>query len=747
MQPADISALDRVLRVVSAVPVRWLPMVGRFAVQPLPPTPEERVVALARRVAEWMETWHGRLLFHADLHGIVTGPQILDRVATALIKATQRPAVRLLLFGGLFLLINQVFGWQNEFLKAIVATPLIVLGSLCLVLLALGRWLKSVAGEAADAYQLTSEAHFLSQLELSKRRYEAEDLSFLAERVFDGEESERLALALVREQIHSARAGVPVDGGKGSPRLRLAANRTALLYLHFLDGAPLHISDVKTTEQLLANKAIENLREHFLGASKRERKRLLELRLDDGSVFSGPYLWFSFITESIAVETAKRIEGYNQFCIPKAELDQATPEQRAAMSLWLERRSDPRGGRTIAAVSEVRQEAYPTTEFTAIDFVGADPERDNHIAAIFGDEVVDVLRKDRRTMVREIFGTRPVHHLPKHERSFNPLRFYRSRLSHGRVLLAPLLLVVRFFRLVAWFIGRVRQIVREVLDPEMAMRRREAGVAPFAVALRKIHRMKAPGLLEAVRMRLWIDPVYSGAPCSWSDGSDFVENSEFVRDLAFLHLHERESVELRDRAQEIRRLVAELRAAVASLPEFPACDDEERRRRGEFAVTCAWVADKDGVRTLLSAERWHAEHVPKIVADGVPGTWVGDVWRWGCRLLGRSHVDKWLRSHGRELPRRACRMLRRAHARDHHGMRAVVAAWQALPPGRSPTTVAVERLHDAYCHGLSVYRDVLTLRAVQSMAVLDVRNYRDLVFRLGSYADQGEKADSWCTLP
>ena len=83
------------------------------------------------------------------------------------------------------MLINQVFGWQNEFLKAIVATPLIVLGSLCLVLLALGRWLKSVAGEAADAYQLTSEAHFLSQLELSKRRYEAEDLSFLAERVFD----------------------------------------------------------------------------------------------------------------------------------------------------------------------------------------------------------------------------------------------------------------------------------------------------------------------------------------------------------------------------------------------------------------------------------------------------------------------------------------------------------------------------------------------------------------------------------
>ncbi|MGK0302893.1 MAG: hypothetical protein ACI89X_003779, partial [Planctomycetota bacterium] len=42
----------------------------------------------------------------ADLHGIVTGPQILDRVASAIVKATQRPAVRLLLFGGVFLGLN-----------------------------------------------------------------------------------------------------------------------------------------------------------------------------------------------------------------------------------------------------------------------------------------------------------------------------------------------------------------------------------------------------------------------------------------------------------------------------------------------------------------------------------------------------------------------------------------------------------------------------------------------------------------
>lgn len=749
LRPSDVSALDRVLRVVSAVPVRWLPVVRRFSVHPLPPSPEERVVALSRRVADWLERWHGRLLFHADLHGIVTGPQILDRVASAMIRATQRPAVRLLMFGALFVLADLLIGNEDlsAFLRRILATPLIVLGSVCLVGLALGRWLKGVAGEAADAYRMTSEAHFLPQLELAKLRYEEVDLPFLARRVFDRGESADQALALLREQVRSTRAGVPVADDGVDDHVRLAANRVAMLYLHFLDGAPLHITDVKTTEQLLANKAIENLREQFLGVTRRDKKRLRRLRLDDGTVFSGPYLWFSFITESIAVETAKRIEGYNRYCIPLAELGLATPQQHKAMATWLERRADPKGGRTLASTDTVRTDAYPTTEFCAIDFVGADPERDRHIAAIFGDEVLAVLAKDRRTMIREIFGTRPVHHLPKHERSFNPLRFYRSRMSHGRVLLAPLLLLWRFARFVGWLVARIRQIVREVLDPELAMRRREAGIAPFAVALRKIHRMKAPGLREALRMRLWLDPAYSGAPCGWSGGEEFREECDFERDLQFLHLHERESTELRDRADEIRRSVRELHAALAWLPEFPPVETEQQRRAGEFAVTCAWIADRDDVRTLLFAERWRVEHLPSMLEEGVPGSLAGDLWRGFLALLLVVPVDEWLARHGRDLPASAGRTLRRAWAGNVEGIREVVKAWNRLADEESPADAAIERLQDIYCQGPSVRRDVRALRAVQSMAVLDVRNYRDLVFQLGGYADDGEEVGAWSELP
>jgi hypothetical protein len=737
LRPADVASLDRMLRVLSAVPVRWLPIVRRFAVHPLPASAEERIVQLGRRVADWLESWHGRMLFFADLHGIVTGPQILDRVASAMVKASQRPAVRLLLFGGLFSVLRLF--WADNCLSRVVGLPLVLLGGVCLVFLAVGHWLKRLAGQASETYRLCSEAHFISQLERVKPRYERADLALLARRVFGADGRGALAEAALREQVRSARTGVPLDDERLPASLRLQANRVALLYLHFLDGAPLHVSDVKTTEQLLANHSLENLRRTFLACDSRERRRLRRLRLDDGSLLSGPYLWFRFITESVAVESAKRIAGYNQFCLPLTAYATAAPAQRAAMADWLQRRRDPRGGRTLGERGRAAAPvSFATTEFTALDFACVDEQRDRHIAELFGQEVLDVLRCDRRTMIREIFGTRPVHHLPQHERSFNPLRFYRRRLSHGRVLLAPLLLAWRFGRMLGWFVRRLQLIVREVVDPELAMQRREIGAAPFAVALRKIHRMKAPGLLEAIRMRLALDPVYAGAPPGWSPAEPFAAEPEVERDIAFLHLREREAAELRDAADEVRRQVAELHAALAWLPSLGAAVDDEGRAAGELAVTAAWIADKDDARTLLLAERWRAETLPTLLAAGE----VGSRWRAAGALVRGLFVphpvDRWCERHGRGLPDGARRVLRWAYTRDRGGARAVFDAWSRLPAGASPAAAAIDCLRAAYRDGAALERDVMTLRAVQTLAVLDVRNYRDLVFQLGDYAADGE---------
>jgi len=753
LKRSDAQALERVVRVLSAAPVRWLPLIRRVAVHPLPAGSEERIVALGRRVADWLDSWHSRMLFLADLHGIVTGPQILDRVATAMVKASQRPAVRLLLFGGLFLLFNRLLRDTalGEFLNRIVGLPLVLLGSFCLVFLLLGHWMKRLAGQASDNYRLTSEAHFISQLERVQSRYEQADLDFLTARVFHDPRNRAHGRQLLAQQLHSARTGVPVAADDAPHHVCLDSNRVALLYLHFLDGAPLHISDVKTTEQLLANQSLENLRGEFLAMDRAAKKQLRRLKLDDGSLLTGPYLWFRFITESIAVEAAKRIAGYNSFCVPLAQQRYASAEAMAKMQRWLERRRDPRGGRSTKDREEdTRVDAYPTTEFTALDFLGGDEERDRHLAAVFGDDVLETVRFDRRTMIREIFGTRPVHHLPKSERSFNPLRFYERRLSHGRVLLAPALLFWRFFRTVGWVVHKVRQVVREVLDPELAMRRREVGEAPFAVALRKIHRMKAPGLLQAIRLRLRIDPVYAGAPASWSHEVDDVEVPELERDLRFLHLREREAVQLRDEAERIRGQVAALHATLPDLAALEADDpraDAARRRAGELAVTCAWITDKDGARTLLQAERWRAEVLPTLADLEARQPVLARLTARVAGLFSRHPVDVWLERHGRDLTPVERAAVRRAYGLDHRGTRAVVDAWRQLPAGVAPRQRALEVLRAVYRNGPAVRRDVLALRTVQSLAVLDVRNYRDLVFRIGEFEASGEDPELGRALP
>lgn len=758
LKKSDMQALDRVVRVLSAVPVRWLPFVSRVAVHPLPESPEERIVELGRRVADWVESWHGRMLFFADLHGIVTGPQILDRVASAIVKATQRPAVRLLLFGGVLLGFKQLMImatlWEDEedFIDKIVGVPFVVLGSFCLVFLVIGHWLKRLAGQASDTYRLTSEAHFISQLERVQSRYEQEDIDFLTTRVFGDPTNRRYAREMLSEQLRSARTGVPLASGGVPDHVAFECNHTALLYLHFLDGAPLHISDVKTTEQLLANQSLENLRRDFFGMDRREKKRLRKLKLDDGTLLSGPYLWFSFITESVAVESAKRIAGYNNFCVPLAQRDYADPGALDNMERWLQRRRDPRGGRSAKErkKDEVITE-YPTTEFTALDFLGGDPERDRHLAAVFGDDVLDVVRFDRRTMVREIFGTRPVNHLPKHERSFNPLRFYEKRLSHGRILLAPLLLVWRFFRSIGWVVAKVRQIVREVLDPDMAMQRREIGEAPFAVALRKIHRMKAPGLLEAIRMRLRIDPAYSGAAIGWTPDANEIGEPEIERDLRFLHLREREAAQMRDDAKDVRRNVAALHATVGWLPplygEQHGTPDRERRRAGELAVTCAWISNKDNVRTLMAAERWRIEVIPTLLDGGDKPSWTKQLIGLVAGAFVRHPVDVWLERHGKDLPAGARKVLRQGYASNYRHTREVIDAWHHLPVDVTPASRAIDTLQRVYRHGPAVRRDILALRSVQSLAVLDVRNYRDLVFRIGDYESDGEDPELGRSLP
>lgn len=748
----DIRALDRVARVLNAPLVRSLPFVRRLADPDPAPDSEGRVVGLGRRVADLLEGWRERALFFADLHGILTGPQILDRVATAMIQVSKRPAMRLLLFGVLFLLVRLLVGEGGKvgaFVERFLATPLLLLGGACLVVLSLGRWLKRLAGEASETLERTAEAHFLGLLELVKQREEPNDLEFLARRVFRLEmdpSQARQALAAELEALRTGHASRP-----RSTRQRDEVNRVALLYLHFLDGAILHRNDVKTTEQLLANLSLENIRRTHLGFSRKQIRRLRRLSLVRGSVLGGPYLWFRFITESVALEAAKRVIDYNRHCLTLARRATAPAEQRRAMLAWMERRRAELRGRTPPERGELAAgESYATTMFNALDFLSADVEREEHLERTFGADVLELLKADREAMIREIFGTTRLDRLPRSRRSINFLALYERHLSHGRILLLP----VWWLRLGAWalrvVIARIVTIVQEILAPERALARAGSGRAPFVVALRKIHRMKAPGLLEAMRMRVAFDPVYCGAPAYWTGWEHEGGPPEVEADMDFLHMKERERDELRAAAERQRALVEELHARLPVLGDLGTAASEHERRLGERAVTIAYVTDAHRVRTLLDAEEWVEQETvrfesPATVLPARP-------WK---RLLaflrrgGRAHpVDRLLRGPlaDRPVSRRGRRNWIRAYAAGGRARR-VVDAWLALGPDVRPGERALEILRQVYRdHGVAS-RELTALRAIQSLSVLEVRNYRRIVFRLGGYEREGEDPALATALP
>ncbi len=743
----DIDALDRVAKVINSSVVRRLPFLRKLRSGRPGTTPEDRVVQLGRRVAHRLATWRERALFVADLHGILTGPQILDRVATAMVNASKRPAVRLLLFGGLFVAVRLVVGedtMAGRFLERFVATPLIVLGAICLVLLTLGRWLKRLAGEASETLTRTAEAHFIGLLDLLKRRDEDVDVAFLARRVFRWEMPSEEAQWALASQVMAIRRGRLGPVSALPANVRQDAYRVALLYVHYLDGGILHQSDVSTAQQLLANLSLQNIRNEHLRHGKRAIRRLRRLALEDGPVLGGPFLWFRCITESLALESAKRVIDYNQHCVTKVQRAKRPPEVGARMDLWVAKRRAQLSGRILEKVEVPGHgEGYTTTEFNALDFTSVDAERDAYLAAEFGDEVRDLLIADRQRMVREIFGTKPLDRLPREQRTINFYRFYQRRLSSGRILLLPFYWLWAVCKLLRLGVLKTVEIVREIMVPASVRATRLSGRAPFAVALRKIHRMRAPGLLEAMRTRVEFDPAYCGAPIGWTGDGVLEEHAELDRDIAFLRLDAAERQQLLARAERMRRLVEAGHVRLRALPLLDDQDDPLARRLGERAVTIAYVTDRQQLRTLLTAEEWFENRLAVFESRGVSALTIFlEGLRARIAFWRQSVVARWLaaRHADRRLSRRARAGFERDYRRRGSRARRTIDAWDALPPGQSPGESAGTVAREVFANHGEVSRELAALRTVQSVSVLDVRNYKKLVFDLGGFAADGEDA-------
>ncbi len=791
--PDGVLRAARWLRRLDVPPVRWLPLVRRFAVASREAEPAEAVSAAAQTLGEMLQTVLGCFRFTGDLSGISTGPQVLDRVATAIMVATKGPAVRLLLIGMLFLAFEAVAQLVDRWildtnllskignpLETVLGLPLLILGSVCLLILLSGRWLKRIAGEALDIYLRTADAHFYPLLKGWKRDRARQDIELLHRRVFAPEEKLHAAdspaagnggaEAWLAEAVAaggalggSARGGAHSRGGDsmGSTRPPVGIHEedrelVVLLYRDFLDGPILHYDDTKTSVQLLGNLLLGDLRARTLRLTQKERRRLERLDLDRRRALAfGPYFWFRFITESLAIETAKLLLEYNTSCIPIDQLSLAPPEARGRFERFLAARRVPWhvAERRSARALQSAGEPLSTSEFTALHFLAASPERDDRIRRRFGGDVLAALLRDRRGMVRDIFGTRPYHLLPRGQRVFNPYRFFHHHLAGLRVLLLPLRLVWGTGKLVFLGLGQLRRLVREVLGKEDPLAGPASRIAGFDAAVRKINRMRKPYFMEAMRLRAAVDIDYLGLRLPGFERRD--DGPTFMEDLDSIGALENERRPLRALRQSALRDLRRLRNFLAARLGSPAAWDALLERidprkelsdhRGEVvrAIVADFLTDHDGVRSLLTAPDEAREIVERCLRTRESRTVRLGSFLWAAiggllparqrrqalfaRYLSRS-------AEFESIPARAHRRMLRLLLR--FGEESVFRRAVELKERAGGAEAAIlEGLQRAARNHRSWTRQVIAVRAMQAITVLDIQSYRDLIWSVGGFEE------------
>ncbi|MHC5010689.1 MAG: ion transporter, partial [Planctomycetota bacterium] len=741
-----ISRAARAVRLFSSIPLRWLPLVRRCVPRLSGAMSDAEVTAAgANQAAVHFRRMHGRWFFFADLYGTITAAEFLDRVGTTLVKGAFRPAYRLTIFGGIFLLTQLLLYISRfdlleklaDFLNRFVGTTLIVLGGICFLILAIGWWLKRIASEATSFYEQTAAAQFLPLTESIKARFLDRDAAIVDQRIFGhgpspSAQSERHRSEFVdgvRQWLLAAHSGGTGDAAFDP------MERTVLLYRDGMDGGLLHESDTRTTNQLLGNPALRHLRRTAWCIGRRARKELQALDLSrPRALLRGPYLWFSLITRAVAQSAARLIVDYNRYAIPLAEVASSSPEECARFDAWILGR-DETPARQVREESRAGSARALTSAFTALHFLDDDPRRDDDVARRFGPRVLGRLRADRRLLFRRIFGTYPLHTRPHEQRVVNLYRLYEEWLAGGRAFLVPLRLIGRLLRGILAVLRWIFRSIREIRQPRSAQDMESASQAGFAVAVRKIDRMRGPVVRAGVLLRARMDSEYLGVRVPGTR-EDHRPRADAEADLDFLDVVpslRRRVEEEHDRAQaDMRRLARLLDGGLltrvaASIGVSPRELTERHLRAAAFA----YRADITGVRTYLSCE--------EVVREGAEQALSAPLrpWRWiRAPRLGTA-FRRWWKQHGVD-DRRARKAAWRWALNDVNGTGRALRVW-ARRGREAAERVGEDRLAALLRHPSRLEEQLHTLRIVQTLALIDVLNYRTHVFRLGRYADDGEE--------
>ena len=798
-------------------PKRLYTVVGLFDLPIVNRLPLLKIILLKRRhstaseFAAWWIRGFGKFLetllslgyWFADLYGVVTGPKLIDRVGSTLVRSFERPAKRLMIFGGLLITlklmvtglgVNILSNLVNA-LQRFVGLPMIIIGTICLVPLLLGKWMKRIADQAEELYRLTSEAQFINLLKDLKERNAEEDLTQIYNRVVYAEEQlwglveaetkEKRCKTFVQVSAQDLKKPLLVDHeteeskqvshsqplntdsqndeflelceAMSSPNhdLYWLDKRLDLLYRDYLDGAILHHSDIKTTEQLLGNLSLRNLFDYKLSMTNQEKSAIERLDLGTHRSLIGPFMWFSLITQSVSQAAAQLVIDYNRYVIPKNQIDLASPGKLSLFEAWIQHKRGQ--GLSYPELEkrkrELQRSPFNTTDITVLQILASPTNHEEEIKSRFGEEVLAILNNDQKRLIRGVFSSYPLHQLPKPMRTLNPYLLYNEFIQGGKVFILPFRLIGLVFKTIALALSWTKEKIDEIRFPEK-IRTEIIPQKDFVVAQRKIDRMRKPIFMKLLQLRAQIDFAYLGLHVEGLKPLNAVDEIPYaLQDLELIN------------AIEVERLpiIEQIESTQSSLREFyeylVICGYTGQELKSKLArdyqvlsmrspevlraLVTAYLSDFKDIqsylqtkiklgelfndslnglpnqpfklhrRVLLSAGR----ATKRIVHRGQDREMIGFKMFWD--KLGFSNED--------EVSFKICWERYLQEARDLQDL-LVHFAGTGLPSEHD--------IFDEIIRNTSMWSDELvTLRSVQTFSLMDIENYRRYIWSVGSYAE------------
>ncbi len=415
-------------------------------------------------------------------------------------------------------------------------------------------------------------------------------------------------------------------------------------------------------------------------------------------------------------------------------------------------RGNPRSGSRRRPEAEAFLE---TVEFTAVDFLADDAERDAEIRNRFGPQVAELVRRDRQQNVRRAFRSYPLHELPESTRTINPFSLYETYLAGGRVVLLPFTILGGIARVLGLAVRSVYRVVEEILHPRLD----QDNTVPsdtYLAALRKIHRMRKPVFMGSLWLRARFDVEYLGlslptAPPVIAAESMMEVNLDYIgatrqdRIIAEQVRHEHQV-----RLEWVGRWLKRFGWSFDELPGFLSREIPYLANRGGEALralVAACVLDHDDIASLaLSIEgldrvlAYAADPASDLrtVPPGLPDPIVNlrSLWHPVHRIrrpvVGIFDLPCFPR-YDTAQRRRIVDYLRR-HRR-------IVKGWIRIVLGQGgpdPWETVRTRMREVLLRTDLWSDQILVLRAVQSLTMLDVQHNCELVWNLGGYTTAPE---------